>query len=134
MSDGIHAQSYYILANGKSASDYIYGGKLKFSRGNSFKYMSRLGRKENNTAESDLNKAIVYILSSDKEFSCIEKFVLRVRNTAMFRGEISSDRTVDSILHAIINFEDKEIVVRMIVDYMKSRGINVKPEYKCYEQ
>ena len=63
MSDGIHAQSYYMLANGKSASDYIYDGKLKFSRGNSFKYISRCGRKENNTAESDLNKALVYILS-----------------------------------------------------------------------
>lgn len=133
MSDGIHAQSYYMLANGKSASDYIYDGKLKFSRGNSFKYVSRAGRKENNTAESDLNKAIVYILSSDKEFSLIEKLVLHIRNTIMFCGEISSDREVDDILHAIIKFEDKESIARMIVGYMKSRGINVKPEYKCYE-
>lgn len=133
MSDGIHTQSYYMLANGKSASDYIFDGKLKFSRGNSFKYVSRAGRKENNSAESDLNKALVYILSSDKEFSCAEKFVLHVRNTILFCGEISSDREVDDILHAIIKFEDKESVARMIVGYMKSRGVNVKPEYQCYE-
>lgn len=133
MSDGIHAQSYYMLANGKSASDYIYDGKLKFSRGNSFKYISRCGRKENNTAESDLNKALVYILSSDKEFSLIEKFMLHIRNTILFYGEISSDKSIDDILHAIIKFEDRENVARMIVAYMKSRGINVKPEYKCYE-
>lgn len=37
MSDGVHAQSYYMLANGKSASDYIFEGKLKFSMGNAFK-------------------------------------------------------------------------------------------------
>jgi hypothetical protein len=37
MSDGIHTQSYYMLANGKSASDYIFEGKLKFSMGNAFK-------------------------------------------------------------------------------------------------
>jgi len=133
MSDGIHAQSYYTLANGKSASDYIYDGKLKFSRGNAFKYVSRCGRKSGNTAESDLNKALVYILSSDKEFSLIERFMLHIRNTILFYGEISSDREVDDILHAIIKFEDKESIARMIVGYMKSRGINVKPEYKCYE-
>ena len=33
MSDGVHAQSYYMLANNKSASDYIFEGKLKFSMG-----------------------------------------------------------------------------------------------------
>ena len=37
MSDGVHAQSYYVLSNNKSASDYIFEGKLKFSRDNSFK-------------------------------------------------------------------------------------------------
>lgn len=133
MSDGVHTQSYYMLANGKSASDYIFEGKLKFSMGNVFKYVSRAGRKENNTAESDLNKALAYVLSSDKEFSFIEKFKLRIRNTLLFYGEISDDRDVDDILHAIIKFEDKENIARMIVWYMKSRGINVKPEYKCYE-
>lgn len=133
MSDGVHAQSYYMLANGKSASDYIFEGKLKFSMGNAFKYVSRCGRKENNTAESDLNKALVYVLSSDKEFSFIERFKLHIRNSLLFHDDISDDKDVDHILRAIIKFEDKENIARMIVRYMKSRGINVKPEYKHYE-
>jgi len=133
MSDGIHAQNYYMLSNNKSASDYIFEGKLKFSMGNAFKYVSRCGKKENNTAESDLNKALVYTLASDKEFSYIERLALRIRNTVLFCYEISSDRQIDDILHAIIKFENKEDIARMIVNYMKFRGINVKPEYKCYE-
>lgn len=133
MSDGIHAQNYYMLSNNKSASDYIFDGKLKFSMGNVFKYVSRCGRKENNSAESDLNKALVYTLASDKEFSYIEKLALRIRNTVLFCYEISPDRQIDDILHAIIKFDDKEDIARMIVNYMKFRGINVKPEYKRYE-
>ena len=133
MNDGVHAQSYYTLAKGKSASDYIFKGKLKFSMGNAFKYVSRCGRKENNTAESDLNKALVYVLSSDKEFSFIDRVKLRIRNSLLFHGDISDDKSVDHILRAIIKFEDKENIARMIVHYMKSRGINVKPEYKRYE-
>ncbi len=133
MSDGVHAQSYYTLSNNKSASDYIFEGKLKFSMGNAFKYVSRCGRKSGNTAESDLNKALIYTLSSDKEFSFIERFALHIRNTLLFYREISSDKEINDILHAIIKFEDKERIARMIVCYMKSRGINVKPEYKCYE-
>ena len=133
MSDGVHTQSYYTLLNNKSASDYIFNGKLKFSMGNVFKYVARCGRKENNTAESDLNKAIVYTLSSDKEFSFIEKAILRLRNMLLFCEEISDDIEIDNILHAVLNFESKENIVRMIISYMKSRGINVRPEYKHYE-
>ena len=101
--------------------------------GNAFKYVSRCGRKENNTAESDLNKALVYVLSSDKEFSFIDRVKLHIRNSLLFHGDISDDKNVDHILRAIIKFEDKENIARMIVRYMKSRGINVKPEYKRYE-
>jgi len=132
MSDGVHDQKYYMLANNKSASDYIFEGKLKFSRGNAFKYVSRQGKKALNTAESDLNKAITYMLVSDTEFSRIEKFMLHIRNVFLFSGEISIDKDIDDILHAIIKFEDKDSVVRMIVCYMKQRGLNVRPEFELY--
>ena len=133
MSDGVHAQSYYMVANNKSASDYIFEGKLKFSMGNAFKYVARCGKKEHNSAESDLNKALVYILSSDKEFSFIERCLLRIRNAILFSGEISSDLEIDAILHSIIKFDSISKVAKMIIKYMKSRGINVKSEYKCFE-
>lgn len=131
--DNVHSQNYYILANGLSASDYIFKGKLKFSRGNAFKYVSRAGRKSNNSTESDLNKALSYILCSEKEFSFAESVFLGVRNTFMFYNKISEDKEVDLILHAIICFEKKEIIAKLIVSYMRKLNIAIKPEYKCYE-
>ena len=63
----------------------------------------------------------------------IDRIKLHIRNSLLFHGDISDDKDVDHILRAIIKFEDKENIARMIVRYMKSRGINVKPEYKRYE-
>lgn len=132
MNDGLHSQDYYILSNNLSASDYIYKGKLKFSRGNAFKYISRVGRKPLNTSKNDLDKALVYILSSDREFSFIEKFILRLRNMIIFHDNISDDNEINSILKSIIVFDKKEVIAKKIIDYMISKSIEVSLDYELY--
>ena len=113
-------QNYYELSNGKQAVDYIYLGCLGFSYGNAFKYLVRASRKPGNSAESDLNKALTYITSSDREYSFIVRLLLRIRN--WFKH----------ILKAIINFEKPAKIATMIVKYMQDRGIMVNDEFKQY--
>lgn len=132
--DGVHSQDYYELENGKHASDYIYTYGLGFSYGNAFKYCTRCGKKEGNSVEKDLNKAMTYILSSDSEYSFIERLAKRALNTWLFNDRTQfAPRNLADILCAIIKFESKEKIAKLIVRYMKFRGVNVKPEYKCYE-
>lgn len=126
-------QDYYSLDNGKQAVDYIYLGCLGFSYGNAFKYLVRASRKPGNSAESDLNKALTYITSSDKEYSFIIRLLLRIRNWFVFNHAYSfNEHHIKHILKAIINFEKPAKIATMIVKYMQDRGIRVNDEFKQY--
>lgn len=132
--DGVHSQDYYELENGKHASDYIAAYRLGFFYGNALKYCVRCGKKEGNSVEKDLNKAMTYILSSDSEFSFIERLAKRAVNTWLFNDRTQfAPKNLAVILYAIIKFEPKEKIAKLIVKYMKFRNVPVKPEYKCYE-
>ena len=126
-------QNYYVLDNGKSAVDYIYTYHLGFSGGNAFKYLVRAGRKENNSAESDINKALVYITSSHNEVPVIERLLKRIYNMFTFNADTQMcEHHLADILRAIIRFDDPCVIARKIVKYAKWRGINVKPEFEKY--
>lgn len=122
-------QQYYSLDNGKQAVDYIYEYNLGFSYGNAFKYMVRAGLKPNNSAEKDLNKALVYIMSSDREFPFLKRVALKIRNSRMFNDKTQfAEHHLAEILTSIIKFDYKDKIVRMIIDYMQFRGVEVKTE------
>lgn len=127
-------QDYYELENGRQAVSYVYEYHLGFAYGNALKYCVRAGRKDNNSAESDLNKALSYIESAKSEFSFIKRMIMKLFNTWSFDSNARlAEPQISAILKAIIKFDKPEKIARMIVKYMKDRGINVKPEYKCYE-
>lgn len=128
-------QSYYTVANGKSAIDFIYEYNLEFARGNCVKYLIRAGRKDNNSAESDLNKALVYISSANKEVSFLEKIFRRIYNTLTFDYSTEFvNKDMDRIIKSVIKFDDPNKIATMIVNYMDNRGINVKPEFDKYRK
>jgi hypothetical protein len=60
MTDNINHPSHYT--DGKiEVIDYIEDKNFNFNLGNAIKYISRAGKKANNTKEQDLLKAIFYI-------------------------------------------------------------------------
>jgi len=126
--------SYYELDNGKQIVYYIYKYNLNFSYGNAAKYLCRAGRKQNNSAESDLNKALVYIISSDKEIPLAKRLLMRAINTIKFNDKVQfAEHHLQEILCSIIKYDDPIKIARMIVSYMKFRGINVSDEFKLFE-
>ena len=125
---------YYTLDNGKQAIYYIYEHGLGFSYGNAFKYLVRAGRKENNSADSDLNKALVYIMSSDKEMTLAKRLAKRTYNKLKFNIKTQfAEHHLAEILKSIILFDDPIKIARMIVQYMKFRGIEVNDRFKLFE-
>ena len=129
----IMTQSYYKLDDGRSAIDFIYAYHLGFSYGNAFKYCVRASRKPDNSAESDLNKALVYITSSHNEVSVIKRLFKRIYNTLTFNVDVHfADSEMTAILRSIIRFDDPSAIARKLVKYAKQRGVNVKPEFEKY--
>lgn len=125
---------YYELDNGKQIVYYIYKYSLNFSYGNCAKYLCRAGRKQNNSAESDLNKALVYILSSDKEISLPRRLTMRALNSFRFNDKTQfAEHHLQEILCAIIKYDDPIKIARMIVSYMKFRGIEISDKFKLFE-
>ena len=126
-------QNYYELDNHKQAVEYVYEYGLGFSYGNALKYCVRAGRKDNNSAESDLNKALTYITSAKSEFCFVVRFVKRIFNSCSFDDSVRlAEPQIQSILKAIIKFDRPNKIAKMIVAYMKDRGINVKPQFERY--
>lgn len=126
-------QDYYVLDNGKSAVYYVYEYALGFSYGNAFKYCTRAGKKEGNSAEKDFNKALVYILSSNNEVGFFHRLAKSMYNTWKFNDKIQfAPRSLADILCAIIQFKDRKTIAKMIVQYMISHDIEVKEEFKKY--
>ena len=126
------SQDYYSIGN-RQALDYIYSAHLGFSYGNCFKYTLRAGRKVGNSAESDLNKALNYITSSNEEFSFFKRIVMKICNSSSFSDSISlNDKELANILNSIIKFDKPEKIAKMIVTYANERGINVRQEYKHF--
>ena len=124
---------YYELDNGKQIVQYIYDYKLGFAYGNAAKYLARAGRKENNSAESDINKALVYVTSVKDELSLVERLALKVRNTFLFNDKDQMcEHHLAKVLKSIIKFDDCDKVANLIVKYADWRGINVKPEFREY--
>lgn len=127
-------QDYYELSNGRQAISYIYEYHLGFAYGNALKYIVRAGRKDNNSAESDLNKALTYITSADKELSFIKRIFMRLCNSWSYdNSAVFSDKSISNIIKAIIKFDKPSKIATMIVKYMRLRGINVKSEFTKYE-
>lgn len=126
-------QSYYTLDNGKSAINYIYEAHLEFAYGNAFKYLCRASRKPGNSAESDLNKALTYVLSADNEMSFIHRIAHKLYNMVTFNFNTQMcEHHLASVLKSIIRFERPSKIAKRIVKYAKWRGINVKPEFEKY--
>lgn len=126
-------QSYYVLDNGRSAVDYVYEYSLGFSYGNCFKYCTRAGKKEGNSAEKDFNKALVYILSSNNEIGFFHRVAKSMYNTWKFNDKIQfAPRNLADILCAIIQFKDRKTIAKLIIRYMKTNHITVKPEFLKY--
>lgn len=133
MSSSLMNNDYYSLKNGKSAIDYIYKFNLSFARGNAFKYLTRASRKPNESAEKDLTKALTYILTSDDDISKCFRIALRYINRIKFNEhEEIADFRIQEILKAIILFESKEQIAKMIIDYMNFLGLTVKKEFRQY--
>jgi len=131
--DRTFSQSYYDVGNGKQILDYVYEYNLGFSFGNAAKYLVRAGRKDNNSADSDLNKALNYVVSSKEEFSFIKRLFMRFFNTLSFEDNFSClDKNVACILKSIIKFDKPDSIAKMIVKYAVDRGIRVNPEYMHY--
>lgn len=125
---------YYTLDNGKQIVYYIYKYNLNFSYGNCAKYLCRAGRKDGNSAESDLNKALVYIISSDKEISLSRRLFMHMINSARFNDKTQfAEHHLVEILKAVIKYDDPIKIARMIVNYMKFRGIEVNDRFKLFE-
>lgn len=126
-------QSYYTLADGKSAIDFICLYHLGFFYGNAFKYCVRASRKPGNSAESDINKALVYITSSHNEISVIKRLWMRIYNIFTFSADVQfADEEMSRILRSIILYDDPSSIAARLVKYASKRGINVKPEFEKY--
>lgn len=124
---------YYELDNGKQAVYYIYNYKLQFSYGNCFKYLCRAGRKEGNSAESDINKALVYASSVNDELTRPERIALKIRNSILFNSDDQMcEHHLAKVLKSIIKFDDYKKIIKLIVKYADWRGVNVKPEFRKY--
>lgn len=122
---------YYTLDNGKQAVDYICEYNLGFYYGNAFKYLVRAGRKEGNSAEKDLNKALNYIIASHSENGLFKRILLHVYNSWKFNSQTQfASRTLADILCSIIRFESNVKIAKMIISYMDDRNIKVKDEYR----
>ena len=125
---------YYELRNGRQIVFYVYKYNLSFAYGNSAKYICRAGRKADNSSESDLNKALVYITSVNEEFSKFRRLVKHVVNSFVFNFEYKFDlQPLSHILYAIIRFEDPDKIARMVVDHMVKNNIKVNPEFEKYK-
>ena len=124
---------YYTLDNGRQIVDYIAEYQLGFHYGNAAKYVCRAGRKEGNSAEKDLNKALNYVLSANHENGFIKRLLLHFYNSWKFNAQTQfATRSIADILCALITFEDNKKIARMIVKYMDAHDIKVKDEYrKC---
>lgn len=126
-------QNYYVLDNGVAAVNYIYEYSLGFSYGNAFKYCARAGKKEGNSAEKDFNKALTYILSSNNEISFFHRIAKSIYNTWKFNDKIQfAPRNLADILCAIIQFKDCKTIAKLIIRYMKTNHITIKPEFLKY--
>lgn len=125
---------YYTLDNGLQAVDYIFNYSLGFSYGNAFKYTVRAGRKDGNSAEKDLLKALDYVLSSDKEYSFLTRMLLRMKNKKIFNQRSQfAPRPVADILSALILFDKPSKIAKLIVKYMRIRDIVIPEEFKKYD-
>ena len=125
---------YYELCNGRQIVFYVYKYNLSFAYGNSAKYICRAGRKADNSSESDLNKALVYITSVNDEYSKLRQLVKRILNSIVFHFEYKFDKQpLSDILYSVIKFEDPDKIARMIVSHMVKNGIKVKPEFEKYK-
>lgn len=125
---------YYALDNGKQIVYYIYEYNLNFSYGNCAKYLCRAGRKDGNSAESDLNKALVYILSSDNEISLPKRLFMRAVNSLRFNDKTQfAEHHLAEILKAVIKYDDPVKIARMIVAYMKFRDIPISEKFRLFE-
>ena len=126
-------QNYYELDNGKQASYYIFKHKLGFSYGNCFKYLVRANRKANNSAESDLNKALSYIVEANKEYSFFNRLAHKLYNTYTFNFNTQfAEHNLAQILYSIIRFDSPKKIAKQIIKYMNLHGVKVKDEYKKY--
>ncbi len=128
-------QNYYVLDNGVAAVNYIYTYDLGFSYGNCFKYCVRAGKKEDNSAEKDFNKALTYILSSNKEIGFFHRVAKSMYNTWKFNDKIQfAPRNLADILCAVIQFKDRKTIARLIIKYMDVNNIKVKDEFVKYRK
>lgn len=124
---------YYELDNGKQIVQYIYDLRLGFAYGNAAKYLCRAGRKDGNTSESDINKALVYITSVNSEFTLLERMILKIRNTRLLnKKEMVCEHHLDKVLKSIFVFDDYKKVAKLVVKYADMRGINVRQEFRKY--
>lgn len=92
--------------------------------------MVRCGRKNNNSAESDLNKALNYISSAKEEFSFLRRIFMKLTNTFTFEGLHLEDIRLSDIINSIIRFDDPNKIAKMIVEYADYKGIYVNPDYR----
>ena len=91
------------------------------------------GKKEGNSAEKDFNKALVYILSSNNEIGFFHRMAKSIYNTWKFNDKIQfAPRNLADILCAIIQFKDRKTIAKLIIRYMKTNRITVKPEFLKY--
>lgn len=127
-------KSYYVLDNGKSAIDYITEFHLQFTYGNCFKYLCRCGKKDGNSAESDLNKALNYITSAHNEISTLERLTRKLINTLRFNTKTQfAEHHLASILKSIITYDSPKIITKRIIAYAKWRNIKVDDKYLNYK-
>ena len=127
-------KDYYTLDNGRQIVDYIYTAHLGFSYGNAAKYLCRASRKPGESGESDLNKALTYVLSANEEFSFIQRVALKLYNLLTFNfNDQFSEHHLRDVLCSIIRFDRPTKVARKIVKYAKWRGIPIKEEFSKYD-
>lgn len=56
----INNTSYYQLPSGKFLEDFIWEKGLDFAEGSALKYRWRAGKKDGESSEKDINKAVHY--------------------------------------------------------------------------
>lgn len=126
-------QDYYKLSNGKQAVDYIYKMNLHFSYGNAFKYITRASRKPDNTAESDMNKALVYLISVKDEMCFLKRVMLGLINRlSINEKEKLGDDYLSDILISIMKFKDPKYIANLLINYADMKCIPVKQEFRDY--
>lgn len=126
-------QDYYTLGN-KQCVEYIYKYRLEYAYGNTFKYITRAGRKPDNSSESDFNKALTFVTSINDEMSVFYRYVKHIKNSIMFT-ELNQlkEHPLSEVLKSLIVFDSPNRIASMIVHYMKEHNITIKEEFKCYE-